>query len=178
MGITKPYLQSIFKRSLVKCLLPDLQLYKVLHLKPNGAYGVLPLLRPCWIPPNTGCLYAHAWASSVHSTVLYRPPTWTGNWLYSNAFSCVNVILNGNHQAVFAQSTFKHSLVKCLLPDLQFTRLWRNSKPMVLWQTKNKIINARNTGNVRRNMRKSWTYSNKIHPKISTTGGNFRVFCT
>ena len=75
-------------------------------------------------------LHARSWASGVHSAVLYRPPTWTGDWLYSNAFSCVNVILNENHQAVFAQSIFKRSLVKCLLPYLQFTRLWRNSKPL------------------------------------------------
>ena len=27
------------------------RLYKVLHLKPNGAHGVLPLPRPCRIPP-------------------------------------------------------------------------------------------------------------------------------
>ena len=91
-------------------------------------------------PPNTGCLYAHAWASSVHSTVKYRPPTWTGDWLYTNSFSCVNVILNGNHQA--SQSIFKRSVVKCLLPDLQFTRLRRNSKLLVLWQTKNEIVNV------------------------------------
>ena len=51
--------------------------YKVLHLKPNGAHGVSPLPRPCWIPPIPGCLYARAWASGVHSAVLYRPPTWT-----------------------------------------------------------------------------------------------------
>ena len=30
----------------------------------------------------------------------------------------------------------------CLLPDLQFMRLWRNLKPLVLWQTKNKIVNV------------------------------------
>ena len=84
----------------------------------------------------------HLFHSGGHSAVLYRPPAWTGDWLYSNAFSCVIVILNGNHQAMFSQSIFKRSLVKCLLPDLQFTKLWRNSKPLVLWQRKNEIVNV------------------------------------
>ena len=49
--------------------------YKVFHLKPNGAHGVSPLPRPCWIPQ-------------------YRLPLCA-----RKSFSCVNVILNGNHQA-------------------------------------------------------------------------------
>ena len=109
--------------------------YKVLHLKPNGAHGVSPLLRPCWIPPIPAA-FMHA-----HRLAVCTSQYCTGHQHeqvidYSNAFSCVNVILNGNHQAVFAQSVFKRTLGE--VPPSRFTI----HEIVKKFETKNEIVNV------------------------------------
>ena len=102
--------------------------YKVLHLKPNGAHVVSPLPRPCWILPIPAA-FMRAHGLAVCTLQYYTGHLNRRLTLQQRIFVC-KCYFKWEIQAMFAQSIFRHSLEKCLFPDLQFTRLWKNSKPL------------------------------------------------